>query len=233
MSTWKKVSEGIWVRVYSFHDNPMLSSAIALAGGGLLVLSPGTDLRDADFAELDALGTVKALVAPGAFHNMGLPAWSARYPSAGLYGPTAAAKHIAKVHPGLAPLQDLKALSAILSPDVEVFEVDGCGQPDALVVVRRADGTTWFTNEIITNWPSWPSKLVFRLLFKLTGAGLGLDVSKMALMFIKGKKPAVKAFFEGKLASHPPTQLVPCHGEVLQDPALPQRLGEVLARRLG
>jgi hypothetical protein len=232
MSSWKKVGDGIWVRVYQYNENALHTSAIALGDGGLLVLNASTDMSDGDFAELDALGKVRALVAPGAFHNMGLPAWSARYPDAGIYGPAAAAKHIAKVHPKLAPLQDLRALAAILPPDVEAFEVEGCGQPDVLLVVRRADGTTWFTNEIITNWAGWPNALVFRLLFKLTGSGPGLNVNTMALMFIKGKKPVVKAFHEGKLASHPPTRLVPCHGEVLEDANLKQRLAEVVARRL-
>lgn len=232
MSSWKKVADGIRVRVYQFNDNPLHTSVVSLADGGLLVLSASTDVSDGDFAELDALGKVRALVAPGAFHNMGLPAWSARYPDAGIYGPAAAAKHIAKVHPKLAPLQDLRALAAILPPDVEAFEVDGCGHPDVLLVVRRGDGTTWFTNEIITNWASWPSAFMFKLLFRLTGSGPGLNVNTMALMFIKGKKPLVKAFHEAKLASHPPTRLVPCHGEVLEDANLKQRLVEVLARRL-
>lgn len=232
MGSWKKVADGIWVRVYQFNGNPLHTSAVALADGGLLVVSPGTDLSDGDFAELDALGTVRALLAPGAFHNMGLPAWSARYPSAGLYGPAAAAQHVAKVHPKLAPLQDLRALAAVLPPDVEAFEVDGCAQPDVLLTVRRGDGTTWLTNEIITNWASWPTSLMFKLMFKLTGSGPGLNVNTMALMFIKGKKPMVKAFHEAKLASHPPTRLVPCHGEVLEDTSLKQRLADVLARRL-
>jgi hypothetical protein len=110
--------------------------------------------------------------------------------------------------------------------------VEGCGQPDALLVVRRDDGTTWFSNEIITNWASWPKSIVFRALFKLSGASLGLDVSTMALLFIKGKQPLVRALFERKLESHPPTRLVPCHGEVLHDANLRSRLAEVLARRL-
>ena len=233
MGSWKKAGDGIWVRVYTFNGNPQHSSAIALGGGGLMVLSPGTDLNEADFAELDALGSVKALVSPGAYHNMGLPAWSKRYPAAGVYGPAAAAKHIAKAHPSLPPVHSLDALKPLLPAEVEVFEVDGCAQPDAHVVVRRSDGTTWFTNEIITNWAAWPSSLAFKLVFKLTGASLGLDVSTMALLFIRGKKPAVKAYFEGKLASHPPTRLVPCHGDVLFDPNLKTRLAEVIGRRLG
>ena len=91
----------------------------------------------------------------------------------------------------------------------------------------------WTRGEIITNWAAWPSSLAFKLVFKLTGASLGLDVSTMALLFIRGKKPAVKAYFEGKLASHPPTRLVPCHGDVLFDPNLKTRLAEVIGRRLG
>ena len=232
MSNWKKVGEGIWARVYMFNDNPLHTSAVDIGDGNLLVLSPATDMTDADFQDLDKLGTVTALVSPGAFHNMGLLEWSGRYPDAGVYGPGPAAKHIAKAHPKLKPLQDLDALGALLPDDTKVYEVDGCGQPDALLVVTRADGTTWFTNEIITNWAGWPSKLMFRVIFKLTGSGPGLNVNTMALMLLKGKKPAVKAFYEGKLGQHPPTRLVPCHGEVLDDANLKDRLAEVLARRL-
>lgn len=232
MTTWKTIGEGIWARQYAFNDNPLHCSAVSLDDGGLLVLSPATDMQDEDFKALDELGSVKALVSPGAFHNMGLPGWSQRYPDAAIFGPAAAAAHIAKQHPTLKPLKDLHALADLLPEDVKAWEVEGCGQPDVLLVVSRADGTTWFTNEIITNWAGWPSKFMFRMLFKLTGSDPGLNVNTMSLMFIKGKKPEVRSFFEKKLDSHPPTRLVPCHGETIDDPGLKDRLGEVLARRL-
>ena len=232
MGEWKSTGDGIWVRRYDFNDNPLNASAIALADGGLMVISPATDATDADFAELDGIGAVKALVSPGAFHNMGLPDWSARYPEAGIYGPAAAAAHIAKVHPTLAPLQDLGALAALLPDGVSSEDCGGMGQPDAMTIVRRDDAITWFTNEVITNWEGWPSKLMFRIIFWMTGSGPGLNINTMALMLTKGKKPAVKDYLLRTLEAAPLTRLVPCHGEVIDDPDLASKLREVIERRL-
>lgn len=232
MGAWEKVGDGIWVREYPFNDNPLNTSAIALDDGGLMVISPATDMSDADYTELDGLGTVRALVSPGAFHNMGLPAWSARYPDAGLYGPAAAAAHIAKTHPELPELKDLEALSKILPAGVTAEDCEGMGQPDAMIIVRREDGITWFTNEVITNWKGWPSKLMFRIIFRLTGSGPGLNVNTMALMLTKGKKPVVKDYFLKTLEEAPLIRLVPCHGEVLEDPDLSTKLRDVVTRRL-
>jgi hypothetical protein len=50
-------------------------------------------------------------------------------------------------------------------------------------------------------------------------------------MLIGAKKPVVRAYYEGKLASIPPTRLVPCHGDVADDPVLAGKIGDVLARR--
>ena len=50
----------------------------AVGEGKLMAVIPGTDLSDAIMDEPEKLGTVVALVSPGAFHNMGLAAWKAR-----------------------------------------------------------------------------------------------------------------------------------------------------------
>lgn len=232
MASWEAVGKGIWVRSYDFRGNPINTSAIALGDGGLMVLSPGTDLEAADFAALDELGTVKALVCPGAFHNMGFAAWHAQYPDAGMYGGDAAIAHIAKAHKTLPALQPLSALQALLPDDIEVEDAGGAKKPDLFVAVKRGDATTWFTNEVISNAADWPGSFVFRTLFKLTGSGPGLNINSLALKLIGGKKPAVRAWLEGKVESCPPTRLVPCHGTVLDDAELATRLREVFARRL-
>lgn len=232
MSDWKKVGEGIWARGYELNGNPLITSAVALGEGELMIVNPATEMGDADFVATDELGTVTAIVSPGAYHNMGLPSWSARYPDAGLYGPGPAAAHIAKVHPKLAPLKDLEALSEQLPEGVTAEDWGGMGQPDAMIIVRRDDGTTWFTNEVITNWKGWPKSFMFKLIFKLTGSGPGLNINTMSLMFTKGKKPAVKAYILETLDAAPLTRLVPCHGDVLEDPDLATKLREVVERRL-
>lgn len=233
MSIWKPTGQGLWVRPYDFRGNCLNTLVIALGDGGLAALSPGTQLEEAEFAALDALGTVKALVSPGAFHNLGFPSWSKRYPDAGLYCPADAIVHIAKQHPSLKPLEDLGALAKLLPDDVRITDTPGMKQPDAHVVIRREDGITWFTNECITNNASLPPNFVFATLFRLTGSGPGLNVNTLAMKLVGGKKPILRDYWLEQLAADPPTRLVPCHGDVIDDPALATRLREVIQRRIG
>ena len=233
MSVWKTVGTGLWVRPYLFGGNPINTSVVDIGDGDLLVLSPGTKMPEADFAELDKIGTVKALGSPGAYHNMGLPQWSERYPDAGLYGPDSAIGHIAKAHKKLRPLQDFGALSKLLPEDVRIEEMAGCKHPDALLVVKRDDATTWFTNEVLTNAAALPGNPLFKLAFAVTGSGPGLNVNKVACMLIRAKKPAVRDYFKAKLQSDPPTRLVPCHGEVLEAADLAAQIDATVDRRLG
>jgi len=233
MGTWNTIGTGLWTRVYDFGGNKVTTLAIDLGDGGLAVMSPGTDLGDADFDELDALGSVKALVSPGAFHNMGLPPWSARYPDAGLYGPRSAAAHIAKAHKSLKPLQDLEALAAHLPEDVRITEMPDMKHPDAMVIIKRGDAVTWFTNECITNLAELPPNFVFALLFRLTGSTPGLNVNTLSMKFVGADKKRLRQYVLATLESDPPTRLVPCHGDVIEDAALAERLREVINRRLG
>ena len=232
VAAWKSVGTGLWVRVYNLRGSPLNSLAIDLGDGGLAVLSPGTDLEGPDFDELDNLGRVEALVSPGAYHNLGLPTWSARYPDAGLYGPTSAVAYIAKQHPKLSLLQDLGALAKKLPYDVRITEMPDMKYADAMVIIERDDAVTWFTNECVTNNSELPSSPIFALLFRLTGYKLGLNISPLSMRFVGAKKKPLRAYLLGVLESDPPTRLIPCHGDVINDPNLPGRLREMIDRRL-
>ena len=232
MSVWKSVGTGIWIRVYSFGGNPINTSVVDMGDGGLMAISPGTDVGDADFAALDELGTVKALVVPGAFHNMGLPVWFARYPDAEIYGPADCIAHVAKQHKDIPAVQPLNALAAKLPDGCELEEVAGMKYADLFLAIKQDDGTTWFTNEIVTNNEAYPGNFMFKLAFQLTGSGPGLNVNKLAMMLVRGKKAQIRSYLEGKLDSVPPTRLVPTHGIVLDDANLADQMREMFARRL-
>lgn len=204
---------------------------MGLGDGQLMVVSPGTGTTDAHWDELDKIGRVTTLLTPGPFHNMGLAAWKARYPDAGLYGTGASITHIAKAHPTLEALKPLTELS--LPDGIHLEEHGGMGKPDIFMAITRDDATTWFTNEMITNTADWPGKLPFKFAFWLFKSGPGLNVNTLALKLVKGDKAAARTSVEGKLKSHAPTRLIPCHGGVINDDALADKLAEVVARRLG
>ena len=232
MGTWKQVDTGIWTRIYSFGGNPINTLVIDMGDGNLMAISPGTDVPDADFDELDGLGTVSALVCPGAFHHMGLPSWSERYPEARLFGPGSAIAHVAKQHPDLKPLEDLSELKPLLSDDFVLEELPGCKHPDLFLSVTRGGHTTWVSNELLSNNAAYPSGFVLKWAFKLSGNHPGLNCNTLAGMLIGAKKPVVREFYERKLQSNPPTRLLPIHGAVLESDHLVGELGDVLARRL-
>ena len=231
MGAWRSTGEGQWVRTYDFRGNPLHSVAMDMGSGGLLVVSPGTGVPDADFDELDKFGTVKALVSPGAFHHLGFPEWVKRYPDAGLYGPGSAIGHVAKQQPTLKALQGLDALRPLLSDEFEVGEVAGCKHPDLFLSLRRGGAVSWVTNEILTNAKDYPGNFLFKLVFQLTGNHPGLLANTLTAMLIGAKKPEVRGYYESKVDALPPTRLLPIHGEVLDDPALGESLKKVLAAR--
>ncbi len=76
--------------VAGFHY-PTRMVVIRLSGGDLWVCSPvplTSDLR----AAMDALGTVRFLVAPNAFHHLSLLEWAQAYPQARVFGAPGLAK---------------------------------------------------------------------------------------------------------------------------------------------
>ena len=231
MGTWRSVGRGLWVGEYANGSNVINTSIVDLGNGDLLALSPGMGFTDEHFAELDALGCIKALVSPGAFHHLGMPAWKKRYPDAPLYGPHSSIAHIAKQHPELEPVQSFDALRSLLSDEFELGEVDGCKHPDIFLALTRDGTTTWFTNEVLTNAADYPRNPVFRFVFWITGNGPGLLANTLTAWLIGANKPVVRAFYEAKTESIPPQRLVPCHGEVVEDHELGARIREALARR--
>jgi hypothetical protein len=121
----------------------------------------------------------------------------------------------------------------LLPKDVSITEIPGMKHPDAMVIITRDDAVTWFTNECITNLSSLPKSPIFAMLFRLTGSGPGLNINKLAMKLIGGKKKPLLEYLLATLASDPLTRLVPCHGEVISDPSLAELMREMVERRLG
>lgn len=233
MTIWQPVARGLWIREY-LNGSASINMSIADMGGGrLMVVSPGTGLTKADFDALDELGTLTAIVSPGAFHHLGFPSWKERYPDAPLYGPESSIAHIAKQHPSLEAVRSFDALRPQLSDEFELGEVEACKHPDIFLSLTRDGTTTWFSNELLTNEANYPSNFAFRWVFKLTGNGPGLQANTLTARLIGADRPAVRAFYEAKVAANPPQRLIPCHGEVADDPDLGSKIVEVLRRRFG
>lgn len=81
----KRFDDGLWVetrraRFFGVETGTRMT-VVRLAGGGLFVHSP-VALDAATRAEVDALGEVRAVVAPSVFHHLYVGEWMAAYPKA-------------------------------------------------------------------------------------------------------------------------------------------------------
>lgn len=228
---WQPINEGSWVGEYRFHGNPINMFVADLGDRRLAVFSPGPGVDEAAFAELDALGTVVALVSPGAYHNEGLPSWHARYPQAKLFATQSGLARIAKLYPALPPIAPATQLAALSDGRIASYETPG-KHGDLLVFVTRGADVTVFSCEYLINWTDAPSKLVFRLLFKWTDSAPGLRVAKPASWFLGANLKDVCSFCLDKLQAHGATCLVPCHGAVVQGEDTRSRLEQAIRMRL-
>ncbi len=231
MGHWKSVGEGsgVWVGEYVFSKkNPVNSFAVDLGDGKLMVISPGTDMSDSVLDDLDALGTVVALVSPGAFHNMGLARWKERYSDARLFATKSGIPHIAKAHPALPAMEPLSALREIASDDVHLYECPTNKHEDLVMFVTRGGHSVLCINEVLANLVELPSNPIFKLLFKLTKSGPGLSFNNMVLKVIKVKRTAYAIFLQELIVKHGVTDLAPVHGAVLGGADTSARIGAIL-----
>jgi len=82
------VPERLWLRAYGLRyggmDLEARTTILRLAGGDLFVHSPGP-LDAGHRREVDRLGPVAHLVAPGTYHHLHVAAWNAAYPDAAVW----------------------------------------------------------------------------------------------------------------------------------------------------
>lgn len=84
-----QVAAGLWTEHRSLRflgvETGTRMTVVRLRSGDLFVHSP-VSLDAATKAAVDALGTVRTIVAPSLFHHLFVPAWTAAYPRASVYG---------------------------------------------------------------------------------------------------------------------------------------------------
>lgn len=133
-----KVAESVWtdtspVRIVGTKLSATMT-VLCLPGGDLVVHSPGA-LSDERRRSVDALGTVRHLMAPNLFHDKWLGEWAAAYPSAELHVPAGLAKKRRDL-----PGDRLKSLEAgpAFTDTLELVPIEGCRLGETVVFYRPA-----------------------------------------------------------------------------------------------
>lgn len=219
-SSWTVVEPSLPALMYTYVFDPGIANALALpVEGGLVVVSPPCNVPDSVFTELAKHGPVRALLAPNAFHSLGLAPWKARYPDAPIFAPAQSIARLEK-QTKLTGMRPLAELQPKLGDGVEIIDMPHYRTGEALVRWRVDGGYAWYVTDVIFNMPKLPPGL-FGLVMRWTRSGPGLRRNALAGMFMTKNKRAVYGWLVEQAEKTPPVLMVPCHGDVerLADPA--------------
>jgi hypothetical protein len=212
----ESLAPDIWHTQYHFlaHGVPLATrmTVVRLHDGALWLHSP-IPLSGALRAQLDALGTVRYIVAPNKVHHLYAAAAAATYPEAQLYGP-----------PGLRrkrrDLQSLLVLPRNVLPewanDLDQVFFDGFPLGEETVWFHRSSRTLIVTD--LCQW--WQGKLPFasRAYARLTGVRERLAVPRTVRWLVTNRKAARAS--AALILQWPIERLVVAHNCVIERDAL-------------
>lgn len=206
--------------------------AAHLPDGGLLLYGP-TWLGPGTFEAVDALGEVRAIVAPNHFHHLSLPRFRERYPKALAVAADGALPRLAKM--GHAGVQPLSAAEALLPPGARFVVPDGTKTGEAWLSMPGDLGPTWL---VCDAWfhVTRPVTGLLSLFLRLTKTWPGLRVGRTFRLLAMRDRAAYVAFTRAELAREKPAILMPSHGEpILAEGSTPahERALAAMEERLG
>lgn len=216
MNGWKVFDAGAPILTYAYSFGPGTANALAVGvEGGLAIVSPPCRTAGSVFEDLSRYGSVRALVAPNAFHYLGLAEWKARFPEAAIFAP---AQSIARVErqSKLRGIRPLAEAASITGPRLELIDMPHYKTGEVLVRIASERGPVWYVTDIVMNLPVLPSNPVFKVLFRLSGSGPGLKLNNIATLFMVRDKAALKRWLAAEFEKAPPSWLIPTHGDIVQ-----------------
>jgi hypothetical protein len=219
-SSWTVVEPSLPALTYTYKFGPGIANALAVpVSGGFAVVSPPCNAPDTMFTGLEEHGPVRALVAPNAFHSLGLAPWKARYPDVPIFAPAQSIPRLQKQTKltGLRPVAEMKEL---LGDRVEIVDMPHYKTGEVLVRWRIEGGYGWYLTDVMFNMPKLPPG-PFGLMMRWTRSGPGLRRNALAGLFMVKDKRALYGWLAEQAEKTPPTLLVACHGDTERpaDPA--------------
>jgi hypothetical protein len=176
---------------------------------------------------LAAIGTPAFLIAPNHFHNLGVREYAAAYPGVRVIASPTAASRVARrcgheVH-------DPVVLGAALPASVSLLMPPGTRAGELWLSLESAAGRAWTAGDAFFNIARTP-RTPMGLLLWLLGISAGLRIGASFRWLVRDR-PGYRRWLLDAIATQRPTTLIPCHGDVVADPELPDRLRRLVERR--
>ncbi|MEM7655765.1 MAG: hypothetical protein AAF399_06510 [Bacteroidota bacterium] len=169
-------------------------------------------IDDARAAAIDALGEVRAIVAPNRYHHLHFNAAAARWPGATCFGPEA---------PRFEAGRALEPMKNFAFGPLQLVRVEGAEAIDEWVVFDPRSSSLVVTDLVfnIAHAESFMSRVVFGWFAGTLG---GPGQSRLWKRFVRDE-PTYRASI-GTLLDLSAERIVPAHGDVIEDIGLAQAL---------
>lgn len=168
------------------------------------------------------------LLAPNAFHTLGLVEHAAAFSNTQVVASKRAAPRIK--HKTALDVEGLDVLTARLSTDVAVLELPPVRNGEVWLSVRRNGKCAWIVCDGFLNIVRPPAGAL-GVFVKLMRMGPGLSISSTFRWMLKNRQQ-YREWLLARIAEDRPTVLVPCHGQIIDDPDMPARLERLTRDRL-
>lgn len=180
-------------------------------------------LNEAGMRRIEDVGKPSFLIVPNGHHRLDAHAWKERYPKLKVMCPPGAKESVSEAAP-------VDSTDDILSDkDVDFVIVEGTGEAEAALVVRRKSGTTLIVNDMIAN-VRHPRGLGARIIAHLAGFGVKRPRIPRVVkrVMVEDRKGLAEQLREWSKIPEL-LRIVPSHGEIIDRPAPAlQRMAEEL-----
>ncbi len=195
-----RVAPGLWF--------PLRTTVVVLSDGGLVLHSP-LDFDAEAAAAIDALGPVRAIVAPSAFHHLFAGHAAARWPAAELW----VSPGIPKKRPDLRPTGVLGQGRPFFADELVPIEILGMPRVREFVF-HHVRSRTLLVTDLVFNIHHFETALS-HVYFALTGVSRRLAQSPVFRLGVVDKVAAASS--ARAVLALAVERVVPCHGEVCAD----------------
>lgn len=178
---------GIWTRATPLKlagvEFGTRMTIVRVAGDGLVLISP-CPIDDALAAEIGALGTVRAVIAPNAFHYLYFVDAAERYPDAACHLAQGVAKKLGSPPPGAVMLG--AEADPLWKAELEQCRIEGAPMSNEVIFYHDASRTLILTDLCFNFDPApsgWPG-----IFLRLMGVHGRLAVSRLMRFVLRDRK---------------------------------------------
>ena len=207
------------------------SIAVRVKQDEWLLISPGEPMLK-DWQERFAKPETKiSIIFPNHYHHLGVNAWLEQYPDAALYASQRAVD--ALIGKGFTHVTDLEHEQPALPEGYSVLIPPGHRGGDTWLVKQSiGQGAVWITCDSFMNYARLSNQPVARLMQRAMKTAPGLKISHFVKYLLIDDKREFKRWALNQIEQDQPTTMIPSHGVMEQDKALPQRLRALLEGRM-